>query len=121
MSKITQFAVGSINTVYTLDINEHTDEVEASDPEIFESETEDKKAIIQAFIAKFSADIHLHFEVDVDDDVVESAELKKITDQADNEIPTSEIPDIIRSYIEGIEDDFERYNPDILSSFYDSF
>ena len=95
--------------------------MEASDPEIFESETEDKKAIIQAFIAKFSADIHLHFEVDVDDDVVESAELKKITDQADNEISTSDIPDIIRSYIEGIEDDFERYNPDILSNFYDSF
>ena len=29
MSKITQFAIGSINTVYTLDINEHTDEVES--------------------------------------------------------------------------------------------
>ena len=121
MSKITQFAVGSINTVYTLDINEHTDEAELSDPEIFESETEDVKAIIQAFITKFSADIYLHFEVDVDDDVVESVILRKVTDQADNEIPTSEIPDIIRNYIEGIEDDFERYNPDILSDFYDSF
>ena len=121
MSKITQFAVGSINTVYTLDINEHTDEMETSDPEIFESKKEDVKAIIQDFIEKFSADIHLHFEVDVDDDVVESAILKKVTDQADNEIPTSEIPDIIRSYIEGIEDDFERYNPGILSEFYDSF
>ena len=121
MSKITEFAIGSINTVYTLDINEHTDEVEASDPEIFESETEDVKATIQNFIAKFSANIYLHFEVDVDDDVVESAILKKVTDQADNEIPTSEIPDIIRSYIEGIEDDFEQYNPGILSEFYDSF
>ena len=121
MSKVTQFAVGSINTVYTLDINEHTDEVEASDPEIFESETEDIKGLIQTFIAKFSADIHLHFEVWADDDIVESAELKKVTDQAGNEIPTSEIPDIIRFYIEDIEGDFERYNPDILSEFYDSF
>ena len=121
MSKITQFAVGSINTVYELDINEHTEELELSDPEIFESETEDIKAIIQDFIARFSGNICLHFEVDIDDDVVECITLKKVTDQVDNEIPTPEIPSIIAGYIEDIELNYERYDSDILSRFYDSF
>lgn len=85
------------------------------------SKTEDVKAIIQDFIAKFSADIDLHFEVYASNDVIEIAEVQKITDLAGNEIPTSEIPDIIRFYIEDIEGNFEQYNPDILSEFYDSF
>ena len=46
MSKITDFTVGSINTVYTLDINEHIVEMDPSVPEIFESEREGVKATI---------------------------------------------------------------------------
>ena len=121
MSKVTQLAVGTSNRKYNLDINEQTEVFEEDYPEMFESETEDVKAIIQGFIAKYSAIICLHLSVDIDEYEIEDVELIRIIDQADNEIPTSEIPEIIHSYIETIMGDYEKYDSDIIDDYFDDF